>query len=173
MVVRASIGKHCVPLERYADIVSTYKHINAWEIASPRRYHTPMVYVKARGQLTWVTLIQQHHLFNNITFTIPSVDNVSSHVAAADEHAQAPNMDLRNVARLSATLLGQPESITATSLRGLNNSGNTCYGNAPSVALSRLSLVRGWLSSHARAMKANRDHKSRSCMTCDLARDLQ
>ena len=41
------------------------------------------------------------------------------------------------------------------------------------VGLSRLSLVRGWFSSHGQAMKAHRDHKSRSCMTCIIARDLQ
>ena len=71
--------------------------------------------------MTWVDLTEQQHISGNASFTIPSVDNVSSHVAAADEHAQAPNIDLSNAARLSATLLGQPEAITATPLRGLNH----------------------------------------------------
>ena len=118
MVLRASIGKHCVPLERHADIVSTCKHIYAWEIASPRRCNTPIFHIKARGQIIWVDMIKQQRISDNAFFTIPSVDNVSSHVAAADEHAQDPNIDLSNVARLCATLLGQPESITATSWRG-------------------------------------------------------
>ena len=112
-------------------------------------------------------------MFDNAGFTTPGVNNVSPHVAAAGEQAQAPNIDLSNVARLSATVLGQPESMTATSLRGLNSLGNTCYGNVLLVGLSRLSLVRGWLSSHAQAMKGSRNHKSSCCMTCIIARDLQ
>ena len=70
-------------------------------------------------------------------------------------------------------MLGQSEQKTATSLRGFNNLGNTYYGNALLVGLSRLPLVRGWLSSHVRTMAADPEHKPRIRITCILARDMQ
>ena len=74
---------------------------------------------------------------------------------------------------LFATLLGQPDTQPATSLRGMYHLGNTCYGNALLVSLSRLPLLRGWLSTHERTMAADHSHTPSICTACILAEDLK
>jgi hypothetical protein len=59
VLVRANIEKHGVPLHRLAEYVSDDKNIFAWEIARPRRYKEPIPYTRARGQMTWIDLVNQ------------------------------------------------------------------------------------------------------------------
>ena len=99
-------------------------------------------------------------------------ENASS--ASSEVLQREPRLDdFSTLAPLFANLMGQPEPKMATSLRGLNNLGNTCYGNALIVGISRLPHVRGWLSTHARTMAADPKHKTRTCTACILAHDMQ
>ena len=101
----------------------------------------------------------------------PAPDAKSSRAAGhssaeARHHNKRPRLeDFWSLVHCFANILGQPEPKTATSLRGLNHLGNTCYGKALLIGLSRLPLVRGWFSCNAHAMDGDPNHKPRSCIT--------
>jgi ubiquitin C-terminal hydrolase len=56
--------------------------------------------------------------------------------------------------------------------RGLQNLGNTCYGNALIFALSKLQKVCRWAREHASGAQQNPLHIPANCPLCMLARDV-
>ena len=55
--------------------------------------------------------------------------------------------------------------------RGLQNLGNTCYGNALLFALAKVPAVRRWISEHVHVAIRSPMHNA-SCPLCMLARDV-
>ena len=48
VIFRASTKKHGVPLHRHAETIGKYKKMFAWELARPRRYKTPLQYMRLK-----------------------------------------------------------------------------------------------------------------------------
>jgi hypothetical protein len=84
LLLRANIKKHGVPLHRHAEIVSGYKNIFAWELARPRRYKMPILYTRAKGQMTWIDLVDQQRIFANVRFVIASVDDAGPQISSGE-----------------------------------------------------------------------------------------
>ena len=52
--------------------------IFSWELARPRRYVTPIPYTRVPGQVGWVKLGKQMHIFDNLRFEKANIDNTST-----------------------------------------------------------------------------------------------
>ena len=74
----ASIDKHCVPQDRHTEIIGGYAKIFAWELARPRRYVTPIPYKRVPGQVGWVKLDKQLHIFDNMLVEHVNIENTST-----------------------------------------------------------------------------------------------
>ena len=93
-------------------------------------------------------------------------------VTPAHAHlARAARLDGVNAARELRYTTNSPLPADATG-RGLENLGNTCYGNALLFALSKVPQVRRWLHEHLHAAVKPPLHSNR-CPLCMLARDVE
>ena len=84
MLLRAHITKHGVPLHRHAEIVTGWENIFAWEIARPRRYKMPILYTRAKGQMTWINLVDQQSIFANVRFVIAVADETAPQISSGE-----------------------------------------------------------------------------------------
>ena len=73
-----SIDKHCVPQNRHTEVIGGYAKIFAWELARPRRYRTPISYKRMPGQVGWVNLHEQLHIFDNVLVEDINVENTQT-----------------------------------------------------------------------------------------------
>ena len=72
------IDKHCVPQNKHTEVIGGYAKIFAWELARPRRYITPISYKRMPGQVGWVNLDEQLHIFDNVLLEDINVENTST-----------------------------------------------------------------------------------------------
>ena len=57
---------HCVDKNQQAAVIGQYKTIYAWQLRLPRRYETPIEYRYSPGQVIWVKLHTQQHIFASL-----------------------------------------------------------------------------------------------------------
>ena len=61
------LDKHCVPDSDKESYIHPSKTIYAWHVTRPRIYSTPVPFKQKRGQIVWIDLTDQRHIFKNIT----------------------------------------------------------------------------------------------------------
>ena len=80
----ASTSKHGVPQHRHEEVIGTYKNIFAWELSGPRRYLTSLLHTKTHGQITWVDVRYQQHVFDDVQFVHAIADDIDPHHSPGD-----------------------------------------------------------------------------------------
>jgi hypothetical protein len=69
---QAHVDLHCVPKKQHADVIGRYKQIYAWHVRFPRRYATPIGYKYSPGQVKWIKLHEQQHIFTRLAADLAS-----------------------------------------------------------------------------------------------------
>ena len=107
----ASMHKHCVPLQRHNEIIGGYATTNAWELAKPRRYLTPIKYTRLPGQVSWVDLRYQQRIFMNMRFVHTHTDDPNRQLS---QHNEPALEDIEPVPSVGASALepSRPDSLT-------------------------------------------------------------
>ena len=70
---QAHVHLHCVPKTQHADVIGRYKNIYAWHLRFPRRYVTPIEYKYSPGQVKWIKLHEQQHIFTRLAAELRQV----------------------------------------------------------------------------------------------------
>ena len=132
----ASMDKHCVPQNRHTEVIGGYAKIFAWELARPRRYITPIPYKRMPGQVGWVNLDEQLHIFDNVLLEDINVENTSTDPTQSQESetqdanaaspAAAPAVETsrpvaRTRTRSQVAAAAAEARVTANSTRGIGD----------------------------------------------------
>lgn len=130
VIFRASTKKHGVPLHRHAEIIGKYKNIFAWELARPRRYKTPLQYMRSKGQQIFVDLRDQQAVFANVrlvqesnpeTVTQTSTDVTETSVGNAVQVTEPARSETSVRTRLQAAAAAAEARAAAVSARGIGD----------------------------------------------------
>jgi ubiquitin C-terminal hydrolase len=102
---------------------------------------------------------------------VEDVEAARSRIITTHENLCAqPNLDICNL--VGYTLITPANVDVDHTVCGLNNVGNTCWGNSLLQVLAKIQPLRIWLRQHERIAAVYRDHDGHCCL-CYLAGDIR